>query len=321
MHYITILFEKMYERTKGSILEAESTIRLRGYSPQSWAPSEFQDLKLPVNAIAYAICPTSRDTYFYSVKDMEAEQTWERYTGRVIDAMYRIIHNACKDYADSNGARDFDIYSHLLEQADDLVDQALRKHQSVLRKLDPKPAEADVTTFAQDLKKIVIFEALITAAWMNFELARQRDTNPGHIYQEYFDFNMDLGLTASHQGFKSPATPDFIYRHKVIGDIKSGDWHQSLEYTVVAYALAYEEHTRLDMDFGVILHVELPSSRRVPGHYNTNLIYLDDDKRIRFLALRNRKLEIVASGNDPGIPADKDECDPGCPFLSFCWGD
>ncbi len=315
MHYITFL----YETTREEWLSSADSIELRGYNPCTWASSEFSDLQLPVNALAYNICPTSRDIYLDRVINQETEQTWERYKGRVIDKIYKLIHKECKEYASTSTASDFDLYNYLTGKSDTILDVAKDRYKDVLKKIPQLPAGPDVTRFDEALKKIVLFEALVTAARMNFELARMQAANPEHIFQEYFEFNTDFKLAARHQGFTPPATPDFIYRHKVMGDIKSGKWHQFMEYTVVAYALAFEEHTGDDMDFGVILHVDLPQSRLVPAHYHTDLIFLDDKKREKFFALRDRKLQIVADESDPGTPATKDECNPECPFLSSCW--
>lgn len=315
MYYITIL----YETTHRSRRTLKSRIKLRGYDRRTWVDAEFAGLQLPVNALAYAICPTSREVYLQRVCNQSTEETWERYKGRMIDEIYKIINNECRDYVRGIITRKFDLYNHMIEKSEVLLDKAKRKHRRALRDLSQQPAEEDTAKFDQDLEKIVRSEALIAATWTHFELSRVRSANARRIFDQYFNFNTDFALTAPHQGFTTPATPDFIYRHKVMGDIKTGTWHDFLEYTIIAYALAYEEDTSDDMNHGAILYVDIPDNRPVPTHYFTDIIYLDDEKRKRFLALRDRRLQIIGNKSDPGTPSSQSECNPECPYLSSCW--
>ncbi len=314
MHYIAVL----YERTQQSRAAAAADIKLRGYNLATWVPADF--LRLPVYALAYALCPKFRDIYFEWVKKRSRQPTWERYQGRVIDEVYKLIHLKCEKYASATRSRDFALYSYLLSAQEEILGDAKNRHRSALSAINPPPSEEEIEAFDKGLKKIITFEAEITSAFMNFEIARLRDASPNRVFREHFDFNTNLSLGAKNQGFTSPAIPDFVYRHEVIGDIKSGAWQRFFEYTVIAYALAYEEHTQRNMNYGAILHVQLPNNRLVPAHYEADIIYLDDSRRRKFLAMRNRKLEIITEGIDPGKPDNPSEC-TGCFFYSDCWGE
>lgn len=314
MHYIAIL----YERTPQSRSTAEANIRLRGYTQPTWVDSEWP--RLPVYALAYVFCPTSRDVYLEWVEKKVRPFTWERYQGRVIDELYKLIHLNCQEYALHTPTSRFDLYTHLVSIQGQLVSDAKDRHQNAFEQISPRPNQRQIQAFDDGLQKIVRFEGEITSAFMDFEIARLQSASPNRIFREYFDFNTDFALRAKNQGFATPATPDFVFRHAVVGDIKSGHWQAFFEYTVVAYALAYEEHTHRDMNYGAILHVELPRRRQVPAHYEGDVIYLDDAKRRRFLAVRNRKLQIVANAIDPGKPDSNPGC-AGCSFYSDCWSD
>ena len=315
MHYIAIL----YERTIRERDSHQEDITLRGFDSATWVPAEFSHLQLPVNAIAFDICPTSRDLYLERVLSMTREPTWERYQGRVIDEIYKQIHKKCENYCSSSRLADFDLYNHLLTNQEALLAKAKRKHVDKLRQIESLPTAPQIQLFDEGLRKLIRFEAKITSAFIQFEISRLASSSPGRLFSEYFNFNTDLPLTARKQGFADPATPDFVYRHEIIGDIKFGKWQRFFEYTVLAYALAYEESTGHNMDYGAILPVELPSNRPVPTHYQVGIIYLGDKLRKRFIALRDRKLQIVGEKRDPGIPEKKKYCDQKCPFLSHCW--
>jgi len=314
MHFVAVL----YEKTARSYESTPSPITLRGYDTRTWIPSELAQIRLPVYALAYAPCSTCRDIYLNRVAEIEIPFTWERYKGKVIDFIYKSIHKTCSDYVTQCAARVFKLYDELINKQGELIEGAKRKFQQDYARIASLPRQGEINSFYDSLKKIIRFEAELTSATINFEIARNRAANPNRIFSEHFDFNTDYSLNPRHQGFNSPAIPDFIFHHKIIGDIKSGSWKRFFEYTVIAYALAYEDHTGHNMDYGAILNVELPNSRLIPVHYEVGIEFLDDRKRERFIALRNRRLEIINSKRDPGKPA-REKCPPDCPFLSHCW--
>jgi CRISPR/Cas system-associated exonuclease Cas4 (RecB family) len=315
MHFITLLYDRTLRR-----YPTAPNVMLRGNNPLTWVAPELHDVQLPVNAIAYASCPTSRDIYWEAVQGKSRPATWSRYQGRVIDEVYKNIHQICRQYTSNCRARNCDLYAHLTSQQDSIISQAKSKFRADFKAITSKPQGTEIQEFDAALRKITKFEAEITSSLVNFEIARLRSANPRRIFDEFFDFNTDFALTAKHQGFGETSVPDFIFRNAIIGDIKMGTWHDFFVNTVVAYALAYEEHTGRPMNFGAILHVELSLSRLVPTHYRASIEPLDDYRRKRFLAIRDRKLQIVKEGKDPGIPDNKERCDLECPFIRDCWG-
>lgn len=318
MHYITFLDDRSQKIGRA---RRQVGITLRGYTPRTWIPAELSHVTLPVHTIAYSPCPTYRDVFLEVVRGESRPPTWQRYCGRVIDEVYKLIHRKCEDYVSQPRIiRSFDLHSHLIANKNNIIDEAKRKYSSKLSSLDSPPAAEQVMSLDSQLEKIIRFEAELTSSLMNYQIAKVQSANVRRIFSQYFDFSTDLSFRAPHQGFTSDATPDFLYRHSVVGDIKSGKWQQFFEQTVVAYALAYEEHTQENMDYGVIMHVEIPASRQVPLHYKTRIEVLDDLKRRRYLAVRNKKLEIVSTGIEPETPQSSAECDRACSFFNICWG-
>jgi CRISPR-associated protein Csa1 len=314
MHFIAIQYSKT-----PNIVSVPCDITLRGNDPRTWIAPELYDVQLPVNAIAYAYCPTFRDIYLEVIEGKQRLPTWGRYQGKVIDEVYKSIHRVCEQYTSSCETKSCDLYAHLISQQDTIVEQAKRKYKTDFEAISLKPLETEVQQFDTALRKIVKFEAEITSSIIDFEIARLESANPRKIFQDSFDFNTDFALTTKHHGFGTPSIPDFIFRNTIIGDIKTGPWQDFFLNTVIAYALAYEEHSGIPMNFGAILHVELPQSRLVPTHYRVTIEKLDDYHRKRFLAIRDRKLQIIKDKIDPGKPEDKTKC-KGCSFEETCWG-
>lgn len=320
MHFVAQIYKEEQETIREQGKEA-NTILLRGYNPKMWVRPELMEVKLPVNAIAYNLCITGRDLYLERIKGFKSPETWERYTGRLIDSVYKISHELCEAYVLRQTNIKSNLETYLVKNQNKIINQAKVEHSPVLSKMSPQPNQSLVRSFDGTLRKIVRSEGRIASALIDFEIGRVEGATPKGIFDEYLGFNTNVVLRSPHLGFTGKVSPDFIYRHEVIGDIKTGTWQEFFMYTAIAYALAYEEHTRRDMNYGTILYPEFPRNQRIPVYHHTSIEFLSDPMRLAFKAVRDRKLQIIHDKEDPGKPNSKDKCDPGCPFLSYCWGE
>lgn len=319
MHFVAYLLDR-YSRSKKKNPKA----KLRGYEPSTWVPAEYQlnGVSLPASQLAYSPCPTFRDLYFERVEGIPRPQTWQRVVGRAVDATYRRVHEAAHQYCHSTRARDFDLMKHLAEKGPGLVEDVLREELRGIDVIKPQPPNSrEQRRLREDLEKIVRFEARLIGSTIERELARLPSQRPSEIFDQHFDFNVQFSLDSRRHGISSPATPDFFYHQALVGDIKVGQWQSYYEYTMVTYALAYEEEQESDMDLGAILLVECLASRPVPSHHGSRIEFLDDARRKRFLMVRSRKLEIIADEKDPGRAERQDDCQSDCPYRDRCWGD
>jgi len=319
MHFVAQVYKDEQENIKEQGKAAKDIV-LRGYNPLVWVGPELTEVKLPVNAIAYNLCITGRDLYLERIEEIESPETWERYTGRVIDSVYKLSHKWCEAYILRQTNIKSDLETYLVKNQNKIINQAKEEHLPVLRKINPPPNRDLIHSWDNSLRKIVRSEARIASSLIDFEIGRVAGANPKGIFDEYLGFNTNVVLRSPHMGFTEKVTPDFIYKHEVIGDIKTGIWQEFFMYTAIAYALAYEEHTRRDMNYGTILYPEFSRTRRIPVYHHTSIEFLSDPMRLKFKAVRDRKLQIVHDKKDPGKPDSKDKCDSGCPFLSYCWG-
>lgn len=315
MHFVAQLYSNQQEILK----QQRSDIRLRGYDASTWVKPELSDIKLPVNVIAYNLCPTARDLYFERVRRITSPQSWERYEGKVIDYTYKAVHRKCEEYVIKQQRAEFSLALYIARNHKRIIECARQKHARELSRIIPSPRQNKFRALEGVLKKIIKSEASLASGLINFEVGRTAEANVKGIFDEYLDFNTDLVLKSPHLGFGEKATPDFLYRHEVIGDIKTGRWQEFYIHTAVAYALAYEEHTKRDMNYGVILHAQFPSRKNIPIYPHVSIEFIDDRLRHAFIAIRDRKLQIIKEGEDPGKPESRDKCDTGCPFLQRCW--
>lgn len=320
MHVIAQIYKEEQENIREQGKEA-NTVVLRGYNPKMWVGPELMDVKLPVNAIAYNLCITGRDLYLERIKRLRNPETWERYAGRVIDSVYRLSHEWCEAYVLRQTKMKSNLETYLVKNQNKIINRAKDEHSSVLGRIAPQPNQSLIRSFDGTLRKIVRSEARIASSLIDFEIARVEGATLKGIFDEYLGFNTNVVLRSPYLGFTGKVAPDFIYRHDVIGDIKTGTWQEFFLYTAIAYALAYEEHTRRDMNYGTILYPEFPRNQRIPVYHHTSIEFLSDPMRLAFKAVRDRKLQIIHDKEDPAKPDSKDKCDSGCPFLSYCWGE
>lgn len=317
MHHVAHLLER-YNRTK----QKNPAAKLRGYRASTWVPPEYQfnGVALAVNQLAYSACKSYRDLYFERVQGIPRPQTWPRVVGRAVDAIYKQVHEVARQYCHSTRAKDFDLVEFLAQEGPGLVEQVLREELRDIDSIQPEPPSLrNQTRLRRALEKIVRFEARQISFTIEREMARILNQRPGEIFDQHFDFNVQFNVESRKLGFASPSTADFFYHQVVLGDIKVGEWQSYYDYTMVAYALAYEEEQGVDMDPGAILLVQCPP-RRVPSHQGSRIQFLDDARRKRFLITRDRKLEIIANRIDPGRAEREEDCDRKCPYWERCWG-
>jgi len=321
MHFVAQVYKDEQENVRDQGTQSNN-ITLRGYSPKMWVAPELAEVKLPVNAIAYNLCITGRDLYLERIAKpggIGSPETWERYTGRLIDSIYKLSHALCEAYVLKQAQIKSNLETYLMKNHTKIIKSAKTEHTSVFNKINPQPNQSIVRNFDPILRKIIRSEARIASSLIDYEIGRVEGATTKGIFDEYLDFNTNVILRSPHIGFTGKVAPDFIYRHEVIGDIKTGTWQEFFIHTAVAYALAYEEHTRRDMNYGTILYPQFPRNRDIPVYHRTTIVYLDDVLRRAFKAVRDRKLQIIHDRQDPGKPDNQAKCDPGCPFITHCW--
>lgn len=307
-----------YEKQRAGF-ENPQEIKLRGNNYQIWVNAELRYASLSVNALAYSQCPNSRDLYLQYVEKIDRPATWERYMGRVVDKLYKDIYLVCRHYCQNTESRNFDLFKELCGEKEILIFDALKHFISEYEAIAPAPDEAKIYQFNDNLKKIIHFEALQISAAMEHRMAQLIGANPDQTFSQLFPLDVDVQLHSQRLGFTSPATPDFILSDRVVGDIKLGKWKNWFDFTMVAYALAFEDFLGKPMNLGAILQLEMIDSRPYPLHSGAKIALLDDAIRERFITARNWKLQIIVNKTDPGLP-DKNQCDNSCDYYKNCWG-
>jgi len=88
------------------------------------------------------------------------------------------------------------------------------------------------------------------------------------------------------------------------------------ELSLAGYALAFEAHYEIPVNYGILVYVNVDfSSKKI--FVRPTLVSVGSKARSEFIELRDRRKEILTYGEDPGMP---DYCPRECPFIRYCRG-
>lgn len=303
---------------------AKEEISIRGYdiarvkiSPDLNNKSWF----LPVNEIISSYCPTGRYTYLKRcVSDAKLELTWDSFKGRIIDNLYKDLFEAFSAYIQGIKINEFFISDKLDEFRKKKLEEIKKQIDKAKTKMIAAPKGDDIDEFIKDIKNLLRYETELCSSIMDHKISIKKDINLKSEAALLFPFIFKVKINAPDLGFAEGAEPDFIYRHRVIGDIKTGEWQDFFYLTCAAYALAYEHEHKQDLDIGVILNPIFHKQRTVPLYYNSEMLVIKDKYRKDVLLLRDKKIKLIKDQIDPKTPKNKSECPKGCGYLNYCWG-
>lgn len=323
MYYIALwdLF-KLGDLTRSEVIVRDD---LRGYNVM--LPPDLRAQPISVNLLATSFCPTDRNIYIERVLRAGHQDTeeWPRVAGREIHKLLQQLHSFAQQFvgdfaARQRSLRNFDICRAMMTFSGQYIVQ-VRERLSV----DENYPRRRINRLILHLQQIAAFEAIAAAALLNYRIART-EMGAGALSQEMdalFDFRaIEQELHARWLGLTEPVTPDFLYRRRIIGDIKTGEIDGGpggvFELTCTAYAMAWEQEYREPIDWGVILHVSHNRRRNVPIYKGSQIYRLNTTARIRLLDKLEQKLRLIRDGQDPGYPGDREVC-RGCVYETVCY--
>jgi CRISPR/Cas system-associated exonuclease Cas4 (RecB family) len=298
---------------------------LRGYAMQPLPPDR-RPQTLSVSDLALTRCSTNRDIYFAKVerRRRSGNRPWQAEAGVLIHTLLQEIHRYARRSLPTRAA-DFNpesLFRRLKTFGTRTKNRLLSRYRN-----DNRFAGRIWTDLNNHLDNIIFFETLVISSLLTYKGSRKTvlssgaSFDPTQEFDQLFDFSaIEHSIAAVSLGLTEPVTPDFLFAHRVIGDIKTGDVHEeTFEMTCVAYALAYEAEYRRDIDYGIILHISFNPNYQYPIYQGSHLYPIDDRARSRFVLLREQKLDVLIQREDPGRQEDELRCRP-CPFHSECWG-
>ncbi len=305
-------------------LNSEKTeIKLRGWDVKNRevvVPSELSSKSISVGDLTAGYCPTYRDFYLSKVKKMRLPETWDRYAGKAIHKLYKEIGAETQTYLLKNRKElaKIDLLRYLRKSKSRIVNNLTEDMSSTIEKLIDKPNDQEVKKFVGTLERIIEFEGEMASAFCDYIISSKIDVEIASEFSSLAPVHIqELSLNAPPLGLSKGVKPDFLIGENFIGDIKTGPPFEFHRLTVAAYALAYEYETKTPVDYGVVFHLQISVSKRVPLYSDTEFFVISDMYRRAVLDLRNKKLDILVNRRDPGDSKNVEECN-NCPFHPSC---
>lgn len=123
-------------------------------------------------------------------------------------------------------------------------------------------------------------------------------------------------------GLSKNLEPDFMIRRLgLIGDIKSGESIQEKHLlTCAGYALAFENETNIDINWGMIYFFKAKNAQRFGKYISLPQIYIfpiDDSLREFFIEQRNQSLDLINMEKIPHFPSEDEVKKKYCMVCEF----
>jgi len=314
-------------RPERNFNEEIKNIELRGYDKKTFLTGEFarkiarNEVKsLSVSDIADFLCPTRRDLYIKKGKNRpkgrKNKKTWGSVAGRVVENfLYNLI---IKRYR----INDLESYFDVVKRLDRISKKFKSDHRQAFINLDNLKSRPDEK--ADWLLNLLNYNGRIELSLklLNNILSKEKDEiEKGDIKIDKSN-ECELRPRKEEIGISSPVRPDFIIENKnAVGDIKSsiGGFKEFYLLTCAGYALAYENQTKKDINYGIIYFFPTRYSKYAkPVSFAQIYIFsIDDNLRRWFKDIRNEAYAIIEKDSPPDFPEEKDHCSY-CQFYDIC---
>lgn len=233
--------------------------------------------------MAASYCGTYRDVYVSRVLGVKGEDTPGTRTGK---AIHEAVYAALTAYIKGSGPEPFEPGQ-------------------------PEGVDAELVRMAYSY----------TAAEASAAIARQRAMFPGASEEDVrtsaMPFLLEHRIDGSRLGLSDQLAIDaFDFMRRIVFDLKylrPGSRPEPWRRLYVAgYALVLEGAYEVPVDVGCIVYVSRAGSGM---RVKRDIFFIDDELRGWWVEMRDRKLEIAASGADPGLPK---ACYGECPYRAYC---
>jgi CRISPR-associated protein Csa1 len=268
-----------------------------------------------VSAIASGFCPTARDIYLRYVEGFEAPPSAPLIRGTLYHSVLESVVTTAKRLVYDGITPELDFGRALGDRADTAVNKLIAEMRDPIRRSGVKPEELE--QIRKNMLKLWRSEACqISAAIMSILSSAPR-INPDSLVAHAIPLTIEHRIDGSRVGLSRGLSIDaFQAVRPMIMEMKTGREQEFHKLTLAGYALAFESVFGRGVNFGMLAYVRFLEDRPVP--YVMRRVYpIDNRLRLRFLQMRDRKLEIINKQRDPGLPR---RCPSGCSYSEICRG-
>lgn len=302
-------------------------ITLRGYIGKNVnLTGEFKALlkdekikPLSVGNIADKICPTRRDLYF--IKGLQKvkvtdKDTWGRKTGKLTEEyLYELYKTSVPSETNK--------YKNIKINADSFTNSFIEREKENIESL----IKLELETFgSQEGDTDWLLKFLTSVGRGEYALKLLHNILKESDDIDLNDIEIERNITPNilQIGINAPTSPDFVIpKHSIIGDIKTGlKFEIKYQLTCAGYAMAYENETNKNINWGVIYFIPTRTTYRygrVLTYPQIHIFPIDEKLRQWFLDNRDEAYGITSNKIPPSFPHAnyKHEC-PYCKYKDHC---
>ncbi|MEJ5327426.1 MAG: type I-A CRISPR-associated protein Cas4/Csa1 [Candidatus Bathyarchaeia archaeon] len=266
---------------------------LRGWSWHQPPLKPYHDnVKLPMYAVSSRYCPTNRDVYLRYVEKISPVPS-----GKV--ALGKILHGVVSDCLMAfiqRGSMDFDAWW-----------QTIRWFEIPEKPENLREPSRRVWEFVQK-----ICEARLADVSSRQPYASELDLRVSAV-----PFLVEHKISGELLGLSGILSLDcYDYLKAIMFDLKVAsepqEWHR---LSPVGYALVFESVHEVPVDICCNVYLNVENGKVL---VRKDLFFASDELRQWWIEERDRKLEIVAEGKDPGKP-DRSQCKEDCMYFKVCY--
>jgi len=213
------------------------------------------------------------------------QHAYEKARGVVYhDFVLGTIENAKNAISHANQTKTLDLVRTLRRKRASLIEKRGRTIQG----LSPRLRKS----IRISSSKVLEFETLLVNACVNYWIACKPNMSLTSILHSALPVIVDHKITFPQMGLAGDITPDFVFpQWHAVGELKTGKPDARHKLALAAYSLAYEKQHNQNIDFGVILYLDVPGAKTPT--YKIDAFVVSDVYRSSFLELRNDRLKLV----------------------------
>jgi len=276
----------------------------------------FEDVKLPVYAVAAKYCSSGRDCYLRFVKHMKPEVFPAMIEGGLYHSVLSEVVEYSRKYIFMKDVdAKFNIAQYLFFRGKEVIEKLLNGEDVRKALKSGLIKQKDVEEIKSNLEKLWNYEATLISASVDFFISKHPYINKDTLSTRAIPIAVEQKLDGTKLGLSSNLSTDAVHLpgRTVVIDVKTGHKQEFHRMTTTGYALVLESIEKKPVDIGVIIYPSFSKNRSVPN-IEMDVHPITDKLRKAFIEERNKKLKIVAEKIDPLHEDGKEWC-KGCEIF------
>ncbi len=306
------IFRGLLSRTRSSGISSE----YRGWSWDS-APllSPYDDIFLSLSEVASRYCLSARDIYLRRVEKVKYVPNKRMVRGTILHSVVERVITIAKKLLYSSGIiSGSEFSSSMSSMARDEVRDVFNKFRDLIRDSGYSDEEAE-RLFNRSVN-LWLYEVNQISAAIDSNLARHPRISLDSLVNLSIPIVVEQRLDGRFLGLSGDLSADALSFAPVILDLKTGKFREFQKLTTTGYALVLEALYEAPIEVGVLVNLNFDDRDHPIISRKPHII--SEALRMEFIEERDKKMEIVANGSDPGIAPS---CPTDCPYYSYCHGE